>query len=176
MTSPYKWYAPHSGMLWMRPQLVHDLPAYKVRPASDSEPSRFETGMPNFEALAGVQAAARFLIEETMASVQQYEDALFEPLLRGLQSIPGVTVYGEQGMTNRTPTAAFTIRNVSPADAAAAMAAERIALWDGHNYAIEVVNQLGLDDSGGVIRAGISRYLEPEHVQRLLDVTARLAS
>jgi selenocysteine lyase/cysteine desulfurase len=56
------------------------------------------------------------------------------------------------------------------------MAAERIAVWDGHNYAVEVVGQLGLADSGGVVRAGISRYLEPDDVARLLSVVERLAT
>jgi len=56
-----------------------------------------------------------------------------------------------------------------------ALAAEQIAVWDGHNYAVEVVDQLGLAESGGVVRAGISRYLEPDDVNRLLSVVARLA-
>jgi selenocysteine lyase/cysteine desulfurase len=33
-----------------------------------------------------------------------------------------------------------------------------------------------LSESGGVVRAGISRYIEETDVQRLLDVVARLAS
>ncbi len=56
VTSPYKWYAPHSGMLWMQPELLAALPVFKVRPSNDSGPSRFETGMPNFEGIAGVEA------------------------------------------------------------------------------------------------------------------------
>ena len=49
-------------------------------------------------------------------------------------------------------------------------------MWDGHNYAVEVVGQLGLAETGGVVRAGISRYLEPDDVQRLLRVVERLAA
>ena len=55
------------------------------------------------------------------------------------------------------------------------MAAERIAVWDGHNYAVEVVGQLGLAETGGVVRAGISRYIDIDDVQRLLAVVERLA-
>ena len=40
VTSPYKWYGPHSGVLWMRPELLESLPVYKVRPASDHGPSQ----------------------------------------------------------------------------------------------------------------------------------------
>ncbi|MDO8389796.1 MAG: cysteine desulfurase-like protein [Actinomycetota bacterium] len=174
--SPYKWYAPHSGMLWVRPDLLDTLPVYKVRPAHDHGPSRFETGMPSYEAIAGVEAAARFLIEEGMDRVEAAERELFAPLLHGLLTIPGVTMWGVQGIEGRTPTAAFTVAGHTTEMVAKALAAERVAVWDGHAYAVEVVGQLGLAASGGVVRAGISRYLETEDVDRLLAVVRRIAS
>ena len=54
--------------------------------------------------------------------------------------------------------------------------AKGIAVWDGHNYAVEVVDQLGLADSGGVIRAGVVRYIEQPDVDRLLNAVNDLAS
>jgi len=175
-TSPYKWYAPHAGVLWVRPELLDELPVAKVRPAPSRGARRFETGMPNFEAIAGVQAAARFLLDEGMETVAEAEAEVFRPLLDGLQALAGVRVYGPFGMSGRTPTAAFTIDGVTPADAARALADERIAVWDGHNYALEVVDQLGLARSGGVVRAGVVRYIEADDVTRLLDAVERLAA
>ena len=174
-TSPYKWYAPHTGVLWMDPALLDQLPAFKVRPAPNTGPGKFETGMPNFEGIAGVEAAARFLIEEGMDHVAQAEREVFEPLLSGLQSIAGVTVYGPQGLDGRTPTVAFRIDGLDPADVARALAAEQVAVWDGHNYAVEVVASLGLSELGGVVRAGVACYIEHDDVQRLLRVVDRLA-
>lgn len=174
-TSPYKWYGPHTGMLWVEPQLLDSLPVFKVRPAADTGPGRIETGMPNFEGIAGVEAAARFLLEEGMDQVAANEAAVFEPLLTGLQSISGVTVYGPAGMAGRTPTAAFTIQGVAPLEAAKALAAQKIAVWDGHNYAVEVVESLGLASTGGVVRAGLARYIDLDDVQRLLHAVERLA-
>ena len=176
VTSPYKWYAPHAGMLWMRPDLLADLPVFKVRPSQNEGPSRIETGMPNFEGLAGVEAAARFLLEEGMANIRAAENELFAPLLEGLLALDGVTVWGVHGMEGRTPTAAFTVAGHTPAEVSQALAAERVAVWDGHNYAVEVVGQLGLAETGGVVRAGISRYLEHDDVTRLLAVVERLAT
>ena len=49
-------------------------------------------------------------------------------------------------------------------------------MWDGHNYAVEVVRQLGLADTGGVVRAGLSRYTDDVEVRRLLDAVGRLAA
>jgi cysteine desulfurase family protein (TIGR01976 family) len=175
VTSPYKWYGPHSGVLWMRPELLETLPVFKVRPAADHGPEKLETGMPNFEAIAGIEAAARFLVEEGMDRVAAAESEVFTQLLEGLQSIRGVKVWGSQNLDNRVPTAAFTIDGVHPADASKRLAAARVAVWDGHNYAVEVVDQLGLTDSGGVIRAGVSRYTEQPDVDRLLAAVRDLA-
>ena len=175
VTSPYKWYGPHSGVLWMRPDLLETLPVFKVRPAADHGPAKLETGMPNFEAIAGIEAAARFLVEEGMDHLAAVEAQVFSRLLEGLQSIKGVKVWGSQTLDDRVPTAAFTIDGVHPADASKALSTRSIAVWDGHNYAVEVVDQLGLADSGGVIRAGISRYVEQPDVDRLLAAVADLA-
>jgi cysteine desulfurase family protein (TIGR01976 family) len=175
VTSPYKWYGPHSGVLWMRPDLLESLPVFKVRPAPDHGPAKLETGMPNFEAIAGIEASARFLVEEGMDRVAAAESEVFTQLLEGLQSIRGVKVWGSQNLDNRVPTAAFTIEGVHPTDASTKLAAARVAVWDGHNYAVEVVDQLGLADSGGVIRAGVSRYTEQPDVDRLLAAVRDLA-
>jgi cysteine desulfurase family protein (TIGR01976 family) len=175
VTSPYKWYGPHSGVLWMRPELLESLPVFKVRPATDHGPARIETGMPNFEGIAGIEAAARFLIEEGMDRVAAAESEVFAHLLEGLLSISGVTVWGSPTLDGRVPTAAFTIDGVHPAEASKALGAKGIAVWDGHNYAVEVVDQLGLAGSGGVIRAGVSRYVEQPDVERLLGAVRDLA-
>jgi cysteine desulfurase family protein (TIGR01976 family) len=175
VTSPYKWYGPHSGVLWMRPELLQSLPVFKVRPAHNEGPSRFETGMPNYESIAGVEATARFLIEEGMDNVAAAEAGVFGYLLDGLHSIHGVRVWGSPTLDGRVPTAAFTIDGVHPADASKALATKGVAVWDGHNYAVEVVDQLGLADKGGVIRAGVVRYIERADVDRLLAGVAELA-
>ena len=175
VTSPYKWYGPHCGVLWCRPELMNDLDIWRVRPAGDHGPRKFETGMPNFEGIAGTAAAASFLLEEDVRSVAEYENRVFQQLWDGLGQIPGVRRIGPVAPTLRAPTAAFTIEGVHPSAASTRLAMENIAVWDGHAYAVEVVEHLGLADSGGVIRAGVVRYIESGDVDRLLRGVARLA-
>ena len=55
------------------------------------------------------------------------------------------------------------------------LAEQKIAVWDGHAYAVEVVHQLGLAQSGGVVRAGIVRYIEHSDVDRLLAAVDSIA-
>ena len=84
VTSPYKWYGPHAGVLCADPAVLAELPVAKVRPAPDRGPQRWETGTPSFEALAAVDAAARFLLDEDLGRLGARELAVFGPLLEGL--------------------------------------------------------------------------------------------
>ena len=172
--SPYKWYGPHAGVLCVDPALLDELPVAKVRPAADRGARRWETGTPNFEALAAVDAAADFLLDLGMDALATHETALFAPLLEGLLAMPGVRVHGITTTEGRTPTVAFTLDGTRPDAVAAALASDRIAVWAGHSYAVEVVGQLGLADTGGVVRAGVSVYTDADDVDRLLAAVGRL--
>src|SRR4051812_5504352 len=60
--SAYKWFGPHVGILWGRPEVLEPMRPDKLRPSPDELPDRFELGTLPFEALAGVKAAAEFML------------------------------------------------------------------------------------------------------------------
>jgi len=175
-TSPYKWYGPHAGVMFIEPELLNSLPVAKVRAASETGPRKFETGTPNFESIAAVQAAARFLLEEDMQQLAEFESAVFAPLLEGLLDTTGVTVWGPHDLASRAPTVSFTVDSMSPDQVAQELAAKKIAVWSGDSYAMEIVERLGLTNSGGVVRAGIARYIDDEDVKHLLTTVRGLVS
>ncbi|MEJ2512538.1 MAG: aminotransferase class V-fold PLP-dependent enzyme, partial [Anaerolineales bacterium] len=55
--SAYKFYGPHIGLLYGKYDLLDSLKAYKVRPASNALPGKFETGTQSYEGIAGVLGA-----------------------------------------------------------------------------------------------------------------------
>ncbi len=57
LCSAYKFFGPHIGILWGRYELLESLPVYKVRPAKDKPPYRWETGTPSFETIAEIGRA-----------------------------------------------------------------------------------------------------------------------
>jgi cysteine desulfurase family protein (TIGR01976 family) len=173
-TSPYKWYGPHAGVLWIAPDLREELVPYKVRPAPDTAPERFETGTPSYEAIAATQAAADFLLTEGMDALGKAEGEVFAPLLEGLLDLPGVTVHGPRELEARTPTVCFSVGHRSADEVATALAADQVAVWGGSYYAVEVMDALGLTERGGAIRAGVCCYTSPDDVDRLLAAVARL--
>jgi cysteine desulfurase family protein (TIGR01976 family) len=173
-TSSYKWYGPHAGITWVEPELLDSLRPYKVRPAPEHGPGRLQLGTPAYESLAGIDAAARFLLETGMARVVEHERQLFSRLLDGLLALSQVRVLGPLDVVDRAPTLAFLVDGRSPNEVARALAAERVAVWDGNYYAVEVMASYGLDVGQGAVRAGIAAYLDDTDVDRLLAAVAAL--
>ncbi len=183
--SPYKFYGPHQGVLWGRLDLMEELVPYKVRPASAQSPGKFETGTLSHEGMAGTLGAVEYIawlgtaagssnvnlndgasdrrkaIATGMAAMIQHENGLTAQLIEGLHEIPGLKI---QGITNlnrlehRVPTVSVTVEGHRPVNIAKSLAAENIFVWNGHNYALEVVRTLGLESSGGVVRIGLAHY------------------
>jgi len=170
-TSSYKWYGPHAGITWIERGLLDSLHAYKVRPAPDTGPERFQLGTPSYESLAAIEAAARFLLDTGVAAIQEHERARFSRLLDGLLADDRVTVYGPHDLEQRAPTLAFNVAGFDAASTAAALAEQQIAVWDGHYYALEAMDTLGID---GAVRAGIALYLTDDDVDRLVSAVASL--
>jgi cysteine desulfurase family protein (TIGR01976 family) len=189
--SPYKFFGPHSGVLYGKREHLKRMRPYKVRPASDAIPNRWETGTQNHEGIAGVAAAIDYLAElgrkfggpaasplprraalvAAMNAIRQYERGLAEGLIVGLLAIPGLTFYGirdDARFDRRTPTVGVRIAGRSPQELAAFLAGRGIFTWDGNYYALNLTERLGLEGSGGMLRIGLVHYNTAEEVDRLL--------
>ena len=193
--SAYKFFGPHQGILWGRRDVLESLESYKLRAVPDRLPDCFETGTQSHEGMAGTTAAVDYFawIGETMAHAYHeqntrfsgrglyvhaaldylfdYETQLVSRLIDGLQQIRGVRVQGitaPDAMVRRVPTVAFTADGIAPDSIAESLAAEHIAVWSGHNYAVEVVQSLGLYESGGVVRVGPVHYNSADEIDQLL--------
>jgi cysteine desulfurase family protein (TIGR01976 family) len=197
--SVYKFFGPHQGALYGRHELLESLPAYKVRPADDAPPHKFETGTQSFEAMAGTAAAVDYLasvgrrygaeyaaefpgfagrrldLKAGMAAIRAYERELCHKLVAGLAEIPGLRMYGvtePDRFHQRVPTVSFTLEGVSPREIARRLGEASIFVWDGHFYALAVTERLGLEGRGGLLRVGLVHYNTAEEVDLLLGVLA----
>jgi cysteine desulfurase family protein (TIGR01976 family) len=187
--SAYKFFGPHVGILWGRGELLERLTPYKVPPASDEAPERWETGTLNHEGIAGVRAAVdwiasvaggdgddrRAALRRSFEAIEAHESALFRAMEDGLRAIPGVRFHGAPRGCPRTPTAALTVEGTTPDEVARRLGEEGVFVWNGNFYAVTVCDTLGLSDCGGLIRAGLAPYSTEEDVQRLVDGIGRIA-
>ena len=172
--SAYKFFGPHTGILYGRYDLLDRLSAYKVRPAGDSPPDKFETGTQSFESIAGVLGAVEYLqwvgrtftqagegrrttLKAAMATIREYEAGLALALHKGLTSIPGLRLYGigdPRQFHRRVPTFAFTLEGLRPRGICEELDRVAVSAWDGNYYARETTIRLGLEGSGGMVRVG----------------------
>lgn len=63
MSQSTKFFGPHLGALYGGYELPDRLRAYKVRPADDVPPHKFETGTKNHEGVAGTTATINYLAD-----------------------------------------------------------------------------------------------------------------
>jgi cysteine desulfurase family protein (TIGR01976 family) len=189
--SAYKFFGPHLGVLAVRRQILESWVPYKLIPASDEAPERWETGTQNHEGLAGLSAAVEYLADlvidgrsrrERLVSgyeaIAQHENELARQFLEGLTALPRVRLWGIgdiQRLDERTPTFAVRVGSQHPAETAKSLAAQGIFVWDGDYYAREVMTRLGLLDTGGAVRVGFCHYHTSTDVERVLDGLADLA-
>jgi cysteine desulfurase family protein (TIGR01976 family) len=169
--SAYKWFGPHIGVLWARPELLSSLQPDKLRPSPDTVPDRWELGTLPFESLAGVRAAADFVAGLDREAVRAHEGRLLARMAEGLGAIDGVTLHG--AARDRTSTVMFSVAGRSSHEVAVALARAEVAVWHGNYYALELSRWLGLEPDGA-IRAGCVAYNEAEDVERLLEAVAAL--
>jgi cysteine desulfurase family protein (TIGR01976 family) len=169
LCSPYKFFGPHLGLAYVRAETAKLWRPYKVRPSYHP----FETGTLAHELLAGFVAAVEYVESLGWQAIQAHERGLGQQFLDGLPE--GCTLYGLPTMDGRVPTFAFTVDGHSPRVVAEQLATRDIAVWDGDYYAVEVMQHLGLGESGAV-RAGLVHYNTPAEVDRLLEELSALTS
>ena len=197
--SPYKFFGPHLGVLYGRLELLESLPAYKVRPADDHPPGRWETGTQSGESLAGLTGTIGYLswlgqtysagvagnyrsgrsaaLHAAMQAAQEYEHGLQQVMLDRLAALPEVRLYGiadRSRLSQRTPTFAIRVGDRHPHDVAGYLGDLGICVWDGHYYALNLTERLGVEASGGMVRIGLVHYNTVDEIDRLSDALSRL--
>jgi cysteine desulfurase family protein (TIGR01976 family) len=171
--SAYKWFGPHVGVLCARPEILEEFRPDKLNPSPDNAPDRWELGTLPFEQLAGVRAAAEYMLELDYEALRAHEDELLGAAFEGLSKMTHVTLYG--AAADRAPTLMFNVDGLSSRETAERLAAREIAVWDGNYYAWELERHLGLAPHGAV-RAGFLHYNDGGDAERLLAAVAEIAS
>ena len=195
--SAYKFFGPHVGVLYGKLEHLTNLKPYKVRPASDRVPWRWETGTSNYEGLAGVHGAIgyfseiadrcgspfrseykavgftgrRLKLKMAMRAIKEYEMTLANKLLNGLEAVHGVRLYGitdRARLSERGATVAFTLEGWKPRDVAASLAERGIFCWSGNYYALRLMERLDLEPDGAV-RIGLVHYNTVEEIAALVE-------
>ena len=185
--SAYKFYGPHVGVLFARHDLAQSLDVPKLDPAPADAPERLETGTLNHEGIVGAAEAVMYLgtlarggasrrerLARALAAFHARGEALLAQLWDGLAGIQGVTLYGPEPGTPRTPTVAFTLAGHSTEAVARHLAKHGVYVSNGDFYAATVAERLGRGEDG-FVRAGAACYTTSDEVGRLVEGVRNLA-
>jgi cysteine desulfurase family protein (TIGR01976 family) len=194
--SAYKFFGPHLGLMYGRRERLAGWEPYRVRPSSPDAPDSWETGTKDHEGLAGLVAAVEYLaglgelgraappdrplrerLVAGMTAIERHEAALSERFLTGLAELADVRLFGvadPSRIAERAPTFAFRVGDLHPRAVAEELGRQGIFVWDGNYYALAVMERLGLEDSGGAVRAGFCHYHSVDDVDRVLEALGNL--
>jgi len=201
VSSAYKFFGPHAGILYGKRELLEKLFAYKVRPATNELPGKFETGTQNHEGIAGVLGAVEYFqwigrefgdrnvegnyqgrrleLKQAMSAIHAYELELGGALLSALESVPGLHLYGLTDVNrieDRVATFSFRLKDLHPRLVAEKLAQQEIYVWDGNYYALNTTERLGVEDKGGMVRVGAVHYNTLEEVERLKEALLKISA
>ena len=195
--SAYKFFGPHIGILYGRPERLRAIQPYKLRPSPNDLPGRWMTGTQNHACVAGVTAAIDYLasladdqlpnggsrsrsekLDATFEWIERIERDLIQRLLRGLATIPNLKVHGITDPARayeRAPTLAFSVPGLDSALFAERLGQAGICAWHGNYYALPLTLALGTEPQG-MVRLGCMHYNTQAEIDRTLAAIAKIAA
>jgi len=189
--SAYKFFGPHVGVTAIGREIFEGMEVHSLDPAPDHIPDKLETGTQNHEGIAGVKGALDFVsslgegasgvsprekILDAMRTVEEHETRLAGRFRAALREIPGVTLYAAPDTVRKTPTVAFRLDGHAPLEVCRHAAGHGFFIAAGDFYASTLSHKLGLDGSGGFVRAGLAPYNTEEEVDGFVLALEQLAS
>lgn len=187
VASAYKFFGPHTGILYGKLDRLAELEFYKVRPAPSDPPDKLETGTQSFESIAGVAAAVDYLaglgtgdsrrarLEDGYGLIREHERALSARFIVGVTGMDRVIIHGVPDADDRrVATFALSVEGLPAGEAAGRLSDGGLYVWSGHYYALNAMERLGFLEAGGLLRVGFVHYNTEEEVDRALEALAAL--
>ena len=183
----YKVFGPHYAVLWGRRELLLQLASlnhYFIAP--ETLPYKLQPGNVNYElsygcigisdyleavgTALGAQGDVRSRMQHAFDAFERHEDALAQQLLAYLRGKAGVRIIGRThtGDGLRVPTVSFVVRGAMSESIVLHTDRFGIGIRFGDFYAKRLIEALGLQARGGVVRVSIAHYNTPAEMDHLI--------
>jgi cysteine desulfurase family protein len=114
-------------------------------------PYRCESGTVNGVGISGLGAGVKYILNEGMDKISNYELSLVHRLIEGLSNIPGFTLYGTERENVQAPVLSFNIKGYDPGEVGAILdQAFDIKVRTGLHCAPAVHRNIGTYPSGTI--------------------------
>lgn len=138
-------------------------------------PDKYESGTPNAAGLAGLSAALDWIQARGVEQIRAHEMTLCQRLLEGMESIPGLTLYGPRDARLQTATVSFNLDGLEPSEVGLRLDEEYGLLCRvGLHCAPAAHRTLGTFPAGA-LRFGLGAFNTLPHVEAALEALQRLA-
>ena len=183
----YKVFGPHYAVLWAKRDLLLSLPSLNhFFIGQDALPYKLQLGNVNYELSWGCAGIADYLrdvgtelgalgdnrsrMQAAFEAFARHEDALAEQVLTWLRDRRGVRIIGLPSVTTgeRVPTISFVVEGLKSESVVSCADAHGIGIRFGDFYARRLIEALGLQKYGGVVRISIAHYNTSDEIRRLL--------
>jgi cysteine desulfurase family protein (TIGR01976 family) len=184
----YKVFGPHYAVLWGQRSLLLELPGqnhyfigrevlpYKLQPGNvNFELSYGCIGISEYLADMGTALGAagspRALMQHAFDAFARHEDFLAARFLAFLETKRGVRVIGEPRVAqgNRVPTISFVVAGMLSESIVRHLDPLGIGTRFGDFYAKRLIESLGLQAQGGVVRVSMAHYNTVAEIDRLIE-------
>ena len=158
---------------------------YKVEPAVDKIPNKWETGTPDFSAISAIPSAIKYItslsgnssptrknLELAYKNITEYENELSRYFLQKVSALKHIKIYGlsdAKDICHRTPTFGLTVDGKTSHEVAAYLAKHGIFSWSGHFYAMDVNRVYGLEKDG-LLRIGMLHYNTKREIKEFISI------
>lgn len=183
----YKVFGPHYAAMWVQRELLLSLPSlnhFFIGP--DVIPYKLQRGNVNYELSYGCAGIADYLkdvgtmlgatgddrarMQAAFDAFARHEDALAEQVLGWLRARRGVRIIGLPSVAagERVPTLSFVVDGQMSDAIVRRVDTHGIGIRYGDFYARHLIEALGLQRHGGVVRISMAHYNTGEEIERLL--------
>jgi cysteine desulfurase/selenocysteine lyase len=169
-----------AGVLYGKEQLLEEMPPYQTggemvdqvtlgKTTYNKLPYKFEAGTPNVEAVLGMEAALKYIMDLDLNKIHAYERELLDYATVELLKMEDVRIFGNA--ENKTGVISFNIGKIHPYDAGTIYDKLGIALRTGHHCAQPLIDRYQV---AGMIRASLALYNTVEEIDRFIEATKQV--
>jgi cysteine desulfurase family protein len=161
------------GLLFLGPR-AHPSPLVYGGTGSRSEseeqpdflPDKYESGTRNLPAIAGLLAALRYMMKEGVTELSARRMHASESLREAVSSIPGIVIYGPNGLKDRLSFFSVFHKRIMLDELAIGLDKRGIACRGGLHCAPAAHRTIGTLGQGGTIRVSPGPFTTPEEIER----------
>lgn len=180
--SAHKMYGPTGiGALYGKEDLLLQLPPYQgggemIKEVHFEEstyadlPYKFEAGTPNICGGIAFGATIDYIQQLGMEAIATHEHKLLEYAIAKLQTIEGITLYGNDDLNKRTAVISFNLQNIHPYDVGVILDQFGIAVRTGHHCAQPIMDFYCIP---GTVRASFAVYNTFEEIDIFVEAVKK---